>query len=77
MKVLGSPEAGLKSAVVLRVIVTTILLGSGAAIYYGKGARTEAFYLAVVVAAVYFLSLVYLLLTPLVSRYQFVFASSR
>ena len=73
MRVLGSPEAGLKSAVVLRVIVTTILLGSGAAIYYGKGARTEAFCLAVVVAAVYFLSLVYLLLMPLVSRYQSVF----
>ncbi|MCC6713028.1 MAG: PAS domain S-box protein [Candidatus Dadabacteria bacterium] len=73
MRFLGGPEAGLKSAVVLRVIVTTILLGSGAAIYYGKGARTEAFYLAVVVAAIYFLSLVYLLLQPLFYRYQAVF----
>jgi len=70
MRVLKGPEAGLKSAVVLRVIVTTILLGSGAAIYYGKGARQEAFYLSVVVAAIYFLSLVYLLFQPIFSRYQ-------
>jgi len=70
MRVLKGPEAGLKSAVVLRVIVSTILLGSGAAIYYGKGARQEAFYLAVVVAAIYFLSLVYLLFQPIFSRYQ-------
>ncbi len=73
MKVLQSPEAGLKSSVVLRVIITTVLLGSGAVIYYGRGARKEAFCLAVIVAVIYFLSLVALLLQSLIQRYQGIF----
>jgi two-component system sensor histidine kinase PilS (NtrC family) len=77
MKVLQSPDGGLKSSVVLRVIITTVLLGSGAVIYYGRGARKEAFYLAVIVAVIYFLSLVALLLQPLFQRYPRLFKISQ
>jgi two-component system sensor histidine kinase PilS (NtrC family) len=73
MKVLQSPDGGLKSSVVLRVIITTVLLGSGAVIYYGRGARKEAFYLAVIVAIIYFLSLVSLLLQSLFQRHPRIF----
>ena len=69
MKVLQSNDSGLRSSVVLRVVITTILLGSGAIIYYGRGARKEAFYLAVIVAVIYFLSLIALLLQTLIQRY--------
>ena len=50
MKVLQNPDGGLKSTVILRVVFTTVLLGAGAVIYYGRGARKEAFSLAVSVA---------------------------
>ncbi len=73
MKVLQSPDGGLKSSVVLRVIITTVLLGSGAVIKYGRGARKEAFYLAVIVAVIYFLSLVSLLLQSFFQRYPKIF----
>jgi len=73
MKVLQNPDGGLRSSVVLRVIITTVLLGSGAVIYYGRGARKEAFYLAVIVAVIYFLSLVSLLLQSLFQRYPKIF----
>lgn len=73
MKVLQNPDGGLRSSVVLRVIITTVLLGSGAVIYYGRGARKEAFYLAVVVAVIYFLSLVSLLLQSLFQRHPKIF----
>jgi len=73
MKVLQNPDGGLRSSVVLRVIITTVLLGSGAVIYYGRGARKEAFYLAVIVAVIYFLSLVSLLLQPLFQRHPRIF----
>ncbi|OGE23671.1 MAG: hypothetical protein A3J42_01845 [Candidatus Dadabacteria bacterium RIFCSPHIGHO2_12_FULL_53_21] len=55
------------------MIITTVLLGSGAVIYYGRGARKEAFYLAVIVAVIYFLSLVSLLLQSLFQRYPKIF----
>lgn len=73
MKVLQNPDGGLRSSVVLRVIITTVLLGSGAVIYYGRGARKEAFYLAVIVAVIYFLSLASLLLQSLFQRYPKIF----
>lgn len=73
MKVLQGPETGLKSSIVLRVIFTTVLLGSGAVIYYGRGARKEAFYIAVIVAVIYFTSLVALLLQPFFQRYPKIF----
>lgn len=73
MKVLQNPDGGLKSTVILRVVFTTVLLGSGAVIYYGRGARKEAFYLAVIVAVIYFLSLIALLLQSLYERYPKVF----
>ena len=73
MKVLQNPDGGLKSTVILRVVFTTVLLGSGAVIYYGRGARKEAFYLAVIVAVIYFLSLIALLLQSLYDRYPKVF----
>ncbi len=73
MKVLQNPDGGLRSSVVLRVIITTVLLGSGAVIYYGRGARKEAFCMAVIVAVIYFLSLVSLLLQTLFQRYPKIF----
>jgi len=73
MKVLQGPDTGLKSSIVLRVIITTVLLGSGVIIYYGRGARKEAFYLAVIVAFIYFISLVVLLLQSLLQRYPKIF----
>jgi two-component system, NtrC family, sensor histidine kinase PilS len=73
MKVLQGPDTGLKSSIVIRVIFTTVLLGSGAVIYYGRGARKEAFYLAVIVAFIYFISLVALLLQSFYPRYPKIF----
>jgi two-component system, NtrC family, sensor histidine kinase PilS len=73
MKVLQGPDTGLKSSIVLRVIFTTVLLGSGAVIYYGRGARKEAFYLAVIVAFIYFISLVALLLQSFYQHYPKIF----
>lgn len=70
MKLLAKLGGGLKNTIILRVIITTLLLGSGAAIYYLRGGRTEAFYLVVILASVYFLSLIYLLLRPLLTDYQ-------
>lgn len=52
----------IRKSVVLRVVVATIVLGSGAFIYFVKDSRSEAFYLSVILATVYFLSLIYLLL---------------
>ncbi|MGH7889212.1 MAG: histidine kinase dimerization/phospho-acceptor domain-containing protein, partial [Thermodesulfobacteriota bacterium] len=68
MKWISGIDIGLKSFVVLRIIVTTVLLGSGAIIYYASGSRNEAFFLVLIVALVYFLSLVYLLLYPVLHR---------
>jgi len=61
MRLSRGEDSSLKSFVTIRVLVATVLLGSGAAIYFGNGSRTEAFYLAAVLALVYFLSLVYLI----------------
>jgi len=69
MKLLGKLSSGLKNTIVLRVIITTILLGSGAIVYYIRGARTEAFYLVVILALVYLLSLIYLLLQSVLKSY--------
>lgn len=52
----------IRKSVTLRVIIATIILGSGAFIYFIKGSREIAFYLSIVLATVYFLSLLYLLL---------------
>ncbi|MEQ9617914.1 MAG: ATP-binding protein [Deltaproteobacteria bacterium] len=68
MKILQGADSGFKSYIVLRIVITTLVLGSGAVIYYGKGERKEAFYLAVIVALIYFLSLLYLLLQPYFQR---------
>ncbi len=69
MNIIQGPDNGLKNYIVLRILITTVVLGSGAVIYFGRGARQEAFYLAVIVALIYFLSLLYLLLQPLFQRY--------
>jgi len=68
----GAPD-GLKSYIVLRIIVTTLVLGSGAIIYFGKGARQEAFYLVAIVSVIYFISLVYLLLLSFSRNYPNIF----
>jgi two-component system sensor histidine kinase PilS (NtrC family) len=66
-------DIGLKSSVVLRVIIATVLLGSGAIIYFGNGLENEAFFLVLIVAFVYFLSLFYLLLQSFFERYPNLF----
>ena len=73
MKIVNEADNGLKNYIVLRVIITTVVLGSGAIIYFGKGARKEAFYLAVVVSVIYFVSLIYLLLLSFSRRYPKIF----
>lgn len=69
MKIMQGTDTGLKSYIVLRILITTVVLGSGAIIYFVRGARQEAFYIAVVVSLVYFLSLLYLLLQSFFQRY--------
>lgn len=68
MKWISGIDIGLKSFVVIRIIVTTVLLGSGAIVYFENGSRNEAFFLVLIVALVYFLSLIYLLIYPLLNR---------
>jgi len=69
MKLLGKLSHGLKNTIVLRIIFSTVLLGSGAIVYYVRGAKTEAFYLVVILAFVYFLSLIYLFLQSALKSY--------
>lgn len=69
MKLLSAVTAGLRSTIVLRVIISTILLGSGAFVYYVRGARTEALYLVAILSVVYILSLLYLLLRAYLKHY--------
>ncbi len=68
MKWISGTDIGLKSFVVIRILVTTVLLGSGAIVYFENGSRNEAFFLVLIVALVYFLSLIYLLIYPLLNR---------
>jgi len=53
---------GIKRSVLVRILISTVVLGSGAFIYFVKDSRNIAFYLSVILASVYFLSLLYLLL---------------
>jgi two-component system sensor histidine kinase PilS (NtrC family) len=69
MKIAYGAENGLKNYIVLRIIITTLVLGSGAIIYFGKGARQEAFSLVAIVSIIYFISLVYLLLLSFSRKY--------
>jgi len=69
MKIVYGAENGLKNYIVLRIIITTLVLGSGAIIYFGKGARQEAFSLVAIVSVIYFISLVYLLLLSFSRKY--------
>jgi len=73
---LGS-ELGLRSSIILRVVAVTILLGSGVVVYYGYGLKNVAFYLALVIAFVYFLSLLYLLTTPFFLNYSRLFKGAQ
>ncbi|MFQ5786761.1 MAG: nitrogen regulation protein NR(II) [Thermodesulfobacteriota bacterium] len=70
-------ELGIRSSIILRVVVVTILLGSGVIIYYGYGLKNEAFYLALIIALVYFLSLFYLFTTPFFLSYSQLFKGAQ
>jgi len=72
-----NPESGLNNTLLVRLIITTLLLGSGALIYFGRGARKEAFYLAVILSSIYFLSLLYLFLQQILTRYPNYFKLSQ
>src|SRR3990172_8449996 len=62
-------DKGLKVFVVLRVIVITFFLGTGAFFYFKIGLRNEAILLVFIIFIVYFLSFLYLLLYPLFQKF--------
>ncbi|MBF8302102.1 MAG: hypothetical protein HW396_383, partial [Candidatus Dadabacteria bacterium] len=62
-------DKGLKVFVVLRVIVITLLLGTGAFFYFKIGLRNEAILLVFIIFIVCFLSFLYLLLYPLFQKF--------
>jgi len=62
-------DKGLKVFVVLRVIVITLLVGTGAFFYFKIGLRNEAILLVFIIFIVYFLSFLYLLLYPLFQKF--------
>jgi two-component system sensor histidine kinase PilS (NtrC family) len=62
-------EIELKTCVVLRVVVATVLLGFGVLVYLDNGLKKEGFFLALVVSLVYFFNLSYMLLQSLFERY--------
>ena len=65
MKWISGIDLGPRSVVVLRTVLATLLLGSGVLIYFANGYEKEAFFIVLVLALTYFLSLLYLLLNPL------------
>jgi two-component system sensor histidine kinase PilS (NtrC family) len=65
MKWISGIDLGPRSFVVLRTVLATVLLGSGVLIYFANGYEKEAFFIVLVLALTYFLSLLYLLLNPL------------
>lgn len=69
MRFLSPGTPVLKRSIALRVAITTILLGSGAFIYYVRGARKEALYLAVIVSVIYLVSLLYFLFQSFFESY--------
>ena len=77
MKLQSAVNAGLRSTIVLRVIISTILLGSGALVYYLRGASTEALYLVAILSLVYILSLLYLLLRHYLEHYPGFFQATQ
>jgi len=56
--------------VLIRLVITTLLFGSSAVIYYINGRTRVALYLIFVIAVVYFLSLIYLLLKPSILKHK-------
>ena len=66
-------EIGFGSSVTLRAILATVILGSGLVLYLKYGFNNEAFYLSVIIAVVYLLSLTYLLFNPLFNNYPRLF----
>jgi two-component system, NtrC family, sensor histidine kinase PilS len=75
MKGIGGVNIELKNSVALRVIVTTTLLGAGVIIYLKNGSRNEAFFLALIMAFVYLLSLLYFLLYPIFEGHTKLFST--
>lgn len=73
MSRLSGHDLGLRKLIVLRILVVTIILASGAIIYFLSGYRTEAFYLSLVLALFYFLNLIYILVEPLFITKQLYF----
>ena len=66
-------EIGLRSSVILRAIAATVILGSGLVLYLKYGFKDQAFYLAIIIAVVYFLSLTYILFYPFYKYYPRLF----
>ncbi|MGH7908842.1 MAG: histidine kinase dimerization/phospho-acceptor domain-containing protein, partial [Thermodesulfobacteriota bacterium] len=62
-------DKGLKIFIVLRVVVITLLVGTGASFYFKIGLRNEAILLVFIIFIVYFLSFLYLLLYPLFQKF--------
>lgn len=62
-------EIGFGSSVILRAVLATVILGSGLVLYLKFGFKNEAFYLTIVIAVVYLLSLIYILFDPFFKNY--------
>lgn len=56
--------------VLIRLVITTLLFGSSAVIYYMNGRTRVALYLIFVIAVVYLLSLIYLVLKPSILKHK-------
>ncbi len=56
--------------VLIRLVITTVLFGSSAVIYYINGRTRVALYLIFVIAVVYLLSLIYLVLKPSILKHK-------
>lgn len=56
--------------VLIRLVITTLLFGSSAVIYYINGRTRVALYLIFVIAVIYLLSLIYLVLKPSILKHK-------
>ena len=69
----SSLELGLRKIIVIRMVVVSIILISGALIYYLSGSRDSSFNLIAVLSAFYFLNLLFLLFEALFTYHRLFF----
>lgn len=69
MKEIAQIDTSFRGFVSLRIVLVTILLGVGAALYFQTGLRDEAYFLILIIALVYLLILLNLVLYPVFQKY--------